>query len=700
MFARSEVIATVSGGGYTGTGVQLLRHSANDAERPAFAANSRELELLRQRQRYLWATPTPGHRVQASREFATAMLVAVAGIVFNVTLLLTVAYVLARPLGWAAHGWLDVGGAEWSSALTLTSAVGAAAAIVVLAIVTTAAMPTAEATFRRVVLVAAGGALVWFAVHVRFPSGFEWSLLVPLAVLIVLFVMRSARIGLASLTAAAMNLGTALVPTLFALLVWAWIDRGRHRGPLADAGTTVIEIVAPVVIATVAAVLIAAVVFSVSAGLSVTLRAVAFVGWVAVANAAVLWWWWIRPDDRIVWTPSWIEREWQVWLAYVVLLVVVYLTLDQKRWSPHSFYKRRLAHAFAHQLDDVDEVRPLPWRVTTTLSEYGVRRAPGPEHVVCAAAYDTDSTGLKLPVQPYTFSARQVGGPWLGYCRTVDFEASLGYQNAPDGTLLAAMAISGAAVSPAIGQTDMGAVSPLISMVNGRLGVWLPNPRYVNDLYDGDGEPGAPVWLRLRRFTYLLQEVFGSFHPDGRFVYVTDGGQLDNLGLLELLRRGCTTIVLIDATGDNGPGKNLTTSTFDGVRELAEKYHGIQFSEAGLAELRTLARVGGDEARWPKGELAPKVDQAVAVIPFRYPGDPNVADDPYPNRIVYGKAVVTAALADVPTIGTFLADRRSAARFPSDSTMNQFFGDEQFEAYRCLGEEVGQRVVAATAPFL
>jgi len=35
--------------------------------------------------------------------------------------------------------------------------------------------------------------------------------------------------------------------------------------------------------------------------------------------------------------------------------------------------------------------------------------------------------------------------------RTVDFEAALGRSNASDGTLLAAMAISGAAVSPAVG---------------------------------------------------------------------------------------------------------------------------------------------------------------------------------------------------------------------------------------------------------
>ena len=63
---------------------------------------------------------------------------------------------------------------------------------------------------------------------------------------------------------------------------------------------------------------------------------------------------------------------------------------------------------------------------------------------------------------------------------------------------------------------------------NARLGVWLPNPRYVGQLRDETF--AAPTWVRLRRFTYLLKDIFGAYSPDDRFVYVTDGGQFDNLG--------------------------------------------------------------------------------------------------------------------------------------------------------------------------
>jgi hypothetical protein len=34
------------------------------------------------------------------------------------------------------------------------------------------------------------------------------------------------------------------------------------------------------------------------------------------------------------------------------------------------------------------------------------------------------------------------------------------------------------------------------------------------------------------------------------FLYVTDGGHWENLGLVELLRRGCTKIYCFDAAGD------------------------------------------------------------------------------------------------------------------------------------------------------
>src|SRR5437870_12044505 len=97
----------------------------------------------------------------------------------------------------------------------------------------------------------------------------------------------------------------------------------------------------------------------------------------------------------------------------------------------------------------------LPYRMGTTLSEWAAKVPHSPELLVCAAAYDSAERRLGEPrAWQFVFSATHVGGHDVGWTRTVDFEAVLGRANQADGTLQAAMAISGAAVSPAIGTKD------------------------------------------------------------------------------------------------------------------------------------------------------------------------------------------------------------------------------------------------------
>ena len=48
----------------------------------------------------------------------------------------------------------------------------------------------------------------------------------------------------------------------------------------------------------------------------------------------------------------------------------------------------------------------------------------------------------------------------------------------------------------------------------------------------------------------LLRELLGRTGLRGRWIYVTDGGHYENLGLVEALRRGATEIIVFDASGD------------------------------------------------------------------------------------------------------------------------------------------------------
>ena len=100
-----------------------------------------------------------------------------------------------------------------------------------------------------------------------------------------------------------------------------------------------------------------------------------------------------------------------------------------------------------------------------------------------------------------------------------------------------------------------------MTLLNVRLGYWLPNPRLVHFRHhpdaDGDiGENRVRGWRRklfvtLKRWLYvmrlahrvgpvfLLLELFGKLNETWAFVNGSDGGHIENLGLYPLLARRC-----------------------------------------------------------------------------------------------------------------------------------------------------------------
>ena len=407
---------------------------------------------------------------------------------------------------------------------------------------------------------------------------------------------------------------------------------------------------------------------------------------------------------------------WVVWAAFVLGLLLLYFLVDQKAWSPHGMYKGRLAATFS-RVRTGSTTEPIKDTPLDELSE----PAGHPQLLVCAAAYDTDHCPGEVQAWPFTFARDFVGGPDVGWCRTEDFQATLGNFNRSDATVQAAMAISGAAVSPGLGHIRFGSLNALIALANLRLGVWLPTPRYVNQLKGVDGwtsgrEGPHPRWIRWRRFTYLFKEIFGVHDPTDRFVMVTDGGQVDNLGLLELLSRRCRLIVCIDASGDNRRGRPLGTRTLDGVRKLAYERYGVRMSlqgddafdpplEPDPADLpftpnaRLMKDLVTVSAQEPTGELDQRTAvAAVAVLDIRYPevpggvGPTEGADTKSSSgTLVYAKALLFDGLTDdeQPTFVEFAGGRRGR-RFPSDSTGDQWPNHDQFAMYERLGKVVGR----------
>jgi hypothetical protein len=220
--------------------------------------------------------------------------------------------------------------------------------------------------------------------------------------------------------------------------------------------------------------------------------------------------------------------------------------------------------------------------------------------------------------------------------------------------------MSGAALSPSMGKMTYRPLTFLLGLANIRLGVWVPNPRHVNDeckKTPGDDVPSLAngLWHRPRP-EYLWKELFGRNRLDDKFLYVTDGGHYENLGLVELLRRGCRTVYCFDAGG------GTTSKALGDAIALARTELNVEI-------------VMDDEAKHlAESKEPPLRSKAVCARgTILYPGDGE------PGQLFYVRSVVTE---DSPWD---LANYQEDGVFPHHSTFDQFFDDQKFEAYRRLG---------------
>jgi hypothetical protein len=197
--------------------------------------------------------------------------------------------------------------------------------------------------------------------------------------------------------------------------------------------------------------------------------------------------------------------------------------------------------------------------------------------------------------------------------------------------------------------------------------VWIPNP-----FRRGDVAAPPPVGRsRVRRVgralaagwrepggLYVLKEAMGLAGTRGRFIHVSDGGHWENLGLVELIRRRCTHMIVVDASaGGLSPLQDIARAAALARSELG--------AEVRLDPAATLPAAGTGMAEEP-----------VAVGSVTYP-------DGSMGVIYYARCVLWDG---VPMDLAVL--REKDHQFPQHPTANQLFSGEQFDAYRALGWEV------------
>lgn len=381
------------------------------------------------------------------------------------------------------------------------------------------------------------------------------------------------------------------------------------------------------------------------------------------------------------------------WYLFMVLCVIARLLswrLDVNEFSIHLLYRNRLTRCYlgaSHadrdpqaftgfdMNDDVALAELAGHPAQTAASDSGSqqqRRYDGPYPLFCTAlnlVSGKDLAWQKRKARSFIysplfcgydyFSTEMAAGKRLGenaYRPTSSFSGKGGPY------LGTAMAISGAAASPNMGYHSSPALTFLMGVFNVRLGWWVGNTRH-NTAWELPGPRSA---------TYLALELFGRTNDEKRFVYLSDGGHFENLGLYELVRRKCRYIIVSDAGCD-------PTMTFSDLGNAIEKCRRDLGAEIDIDISRLRPR---------HGEKLSKVHYAIGTITYKNP-DPNAPENPpVASCLLYIKSSLTGR--EPEDVQAYAAEHSA---FPHDSTAEQFFDETRFESYRALGQAIFRTIV-------
>ena len=347
--------------------------------------------------------------------------------------------------------------------------------------------------------------------------------------------------------------------------------------------------------------------------------------------------------------------EQNFWLAILGVSTAIYIfVLNINFTSPHRHYRNKLAEAYLIQRRQLEnsnkgcaQKSPFDEAVKLRLSEAGAESHRGPYHLINAALNVPASKDPRMQgrlADFFLFSPAFCGSPLTGYRETTEWERADAHLD-----LGTAMAVSGAAAAPQMGAATMPQFRFWLALLNIRLGYWLRNP--AKRAWLG---PTPGLW-------FLLKEMLGSMNEKSPWLNVSDGGHIENLGAYELLRRRCKYIVAVDGEQDS----RMTFAALTTLQRLAAIDLSVQI-DVNLDDLRLN-------------------DRGYSRSHFRF------CRIKYPDKsigyLLYLKLSLTG------NEGEFLKRYRlDEPAFPHHSTADQFFSEAQFEAYRSLGEHVGDKL--------
>lgn len=344
--------------------------------------------------------------------------------------------------------------------------------------------------------------------------------------------------------------------------------------------------------------------------------------------------------------------------------------IDINLFSLHHFYRNRLVRAYlgasnfpgrrSHPFtgfcaDDDIPLKALrnqrPFHIlNTTLNLSGgdelawqTRRAASFSFTPLHCGFEYRATNTRDGVEE---ESRPIGG----------YRSSARYMSGWGAYLGSAMSLSGAAASPLMGYHTSAPMAALMTVCNVRLGQWLGNP--TDEEAWKANSPSFGNW-------YLLKELTASANTRARFLYLSDGGHFENLGIYELVRRRCALIVAVDAGCDPRHG-------FDDLANAIRKCR---------IDLAAEIDINVDDLLLGEDNGHSRRHRAAGLIHY---------DNGDLGALLYIKASLTGG--EPPDILNYKANHKD---FPHDTTADQCFDEDQFESYRALGLHIGDDLFGA-----
>ena len=363
-----------------------------------------------------------------------------------------------------------------------------------------------------------------------------------------------------------------------------------------------------------------------------------------------------------------------------LIIAIAAMKIDVNRFSMHGVYRNRLVRAFlggaraSRAVDPFTDFDPEDNRrvselkaqknnrrvlypvINVTLNLVGGQNLAWQERKASSFIITPFYCGSAILGDKITGTA-SANSPqkWTGaYVETKDYggkEPDLD-RDKTGISLGTAITISGAAASPSMGYNSSPATAFLMTLFNVRLGAWLSNP--AADIPKAEVQAGPTSALKP-----LLTEALGLTDAKSDNVYLSDGGHFDNLGIYEMIRRRCRYILVVDADQDeNFDFGDLARSVRFAAIDLNAK---IEFSSIKMVPMRE----------------AEENSVTFAVGQITYAENPTER-----SVLVYLKPTYfyQTAPIDVRSYGT------TSPTFPHETTLDQWFGEAQFESYRRLGE--------------